>query len=131
MLPKGYQGIEAVKHELDIARTALRKNDQSSNSNSTYLHIGVGFLAWKLDELGEAAVSLVSAVLEQEVTAVWFAFGENISRWIEFVREFDRKRAKKHKTLIFVQVGSTEAAQTAVNDWKVDILAVQGKFDSM
>ena len=120
-----------MKHELDIARTALQRNDQSSNSNSTYLHIGVGFLAWKLDELGETAVSLVSAALEQEVSAVWFAFGKNLGRWVEFVREFDRNRTNKHNTLIFAQVGSVEDAQIAVNDWRVDVLAVQGKFDSL
>ena len=58
--------------------------------------------------------------------AVWFSFGEDLGRWIEFVRSHDEKHGKTPKTLIFIQVNSVDDALLAVQKWKVDVLVAQG-----
>jgi len=54
----------------------------------------------------------------------WFAFGVDLGKYIAQVRAFDANR--EHKTVIFVIVSSVEDALQATNEWKVDVLVVQG-----
>jgi hypothetical protein len=56
---------------------------------------------------------------------VWFAFGNDLGKYIAQVRAYDAQRA--HKTIVFVIVNSVADALRAANDWKVDVLVVQGK----
>jgi nitronate monooxygenase len=65
--------------------------------------------------------------LENGVQAIWLSFGEDLGRWIEFVRIHDQKSGKTPRTLIFVQVNSVDEALLAVQTWKVDVLVAQGK----
>lgn len=72
----------------------------------------------------------LQAALDAHVRAIWFSFGNDLKRWIDVVREHDRavgnNDEKNNRTLIFVQVGSVEQARVAVEQWRVDVLAVQG-----
>jgi nitronate monooxygenase len=65
------------------------------------------------------------AALENQVKAVWFAFGADLGRWVQSVRDYDRK-VKKEKTIVFVQISTVDEALVAINDWKVDVLVAQG-----
>lgn len=69
----------------------------------------------------------IPAVLAEKPTVVWFAFGNDLFKYISQVREIDSKR--EHKTKIFCCVNSLEEAKRAANEWKVDVLVVQGMFD--
>jgi len=60
------------------------------------------------------------------VRAIWFSFGQDLGRWIELVRNHDRKTGKSPKTLVFVQVNSADEARLAVQSWNVDVLVAQG-----
>jgi len=60
------------------------------------------------------------------VRAIWLSFGQDLGRWIEFVRNHDQKSGKSPKTLLFVQVNSVDEALIAVQTWKVDVLVAQG-----
>jgi nitronate monooxygenase len=63
-------------------------------------------------------------VLDELPTAVWFAFGNDLGKYIAQVHAHDANRA--HKTIIFVIVSSVAEALCATNEWKVDVLVVQG-----
>lgn len=68
----------------------------------------------------------IPAVLDEMPSAIWFAFGVDLGKYVAKVREYDSKRT--HKTKIFVIVSSLADALRAANEWKVDVLVVQGKF---
>ncbi|KAH9975879.1 hypothetical protein BGW80DRAFT_1295040 [Lactifluus volemus] len=114
-----YTGVETFRNEFDIVRSTL-------NRPSGPLPIGAGFLGWKLEEPDSVHIDLLKLALENGVQAIWFSFGEDLGRWIEFVRIHDQQSAKTPRTLIFVQVNSVDEALLAVQTWKVDVLVAQG-----
>lgn len=66
----------------------------------------------------------IPAVLAEKPTVVYFAFGNDLEKYIKQVREYDAKR--EHKTTVVCCVNSIEEAKRAANEWKVDVLSVQG-----
>jgi len=88
------------------------------------LPIGVGFLCWRLEMPNSAELELLSITLESNVKAVWFAFGSEIGRWVNVVRDHDRKTG--NTTAIFVLVSSVEEAVLAFQRWKPDVIVAQG-----
>jgi len=114
-----YTGLENFRNEFAIARTTL-------NRPSGPLPIGAGFLGWKLDDAQSPWVAHLELALENGVRAIWLSFGEDLGRWIEFVRRHDEQHGKTPKTLIFVQVNSVDEALLAAQTWKVDVLVAQG-----
>ncbi|KAF8271598.1 Nitronate monooxygenase-domain-containing protein [Lactarius quietus] len=95
-----YAGLDNFRNEFAIARTTL-------NLPSGPLPIGAGFLGWKLEEPQSPHIALLELALENGVRAVWFAFGNDLGRWIELVNSVDE-------------------ALVAVQKWKVDVLVAQG-----
>lgn len=95
------------------------------------LPIGTGYLVWHLDKGGNS-VDCLRVGLEKRVQSVWLSFGNNLGKWVDYVRQFDRERSEstKHTTLIWILVNSLEEAQKAVNDLKADVLVVQGKSNT-
>jgi nitronate monooxygenase len=88
------------------------------------LPIGVGLLGWLLDRTEVSESPRIPAVLEEKPKAIWFAFGDDLEKYVRYVREYDAKRA--HKTLVIVCVNTVEEAVRAANEWKVDVIAAQG-----
>ncbi|KAF8073462.1 hypothetical protein FPV67DRAFT_1736980 [Lyophyllum atratum] len=86
--------------------------------------VGVGLLGWVLDKTEVSDDPRIPTVLEEMPTAIWFAFGADLGRYVAQVRAYDAKR--EHKTVVFVIVNSTEEALCAANEWKVNVLVVQG-----
>jgi hypothetical protein len=117
-----FTGVEKFRDELNIARSML-------NIPSGPLPIGAGFLGWKLDEPGSQSIPLLELALENGVRAIWLSFGQDLGRWIEFVRNHDQKSGKSPKTLLFVQVNSVDDALVAAQAWKVDVLVAQGNYN--
>ena len=115
-----YTGVEKFRDEFAIARSTL-------GTTSGPLPIGAGFLGWKLEEPGSPHVQLLEVALENGVRAIWLSFGEDLGRWIEFVRNHDQQTGKSPKTLVFLQVNSVDEALVAAQSWKVDVLVAQGK----
>jgi len=100
--------IRAVKKKLDIG-------------DDDPVPIGVGFVACVLDKFNE---QVLEEVLEEKIRAVWLAFGTDLGKYVARVRAFDSKR--DHKSIIFVIVNSVEEAIKAAEEWKVDVIVVQG-----
>ncbi|KAJ8591798.1 2-nitropropane dioxygenase, partial [Rhizopogon salebrosus TDB-379] len=116
----GYLTSSRIQEELSLARAQLRLSETDT------LPIGVGYLAWQLEKDPSSATDLLNVALSNRVQAVWLAFGNNIGRWIEYVRSYDAISGRNQKTVIFVQISSVEEAVTAIHDWKVDVLVAQG-----
>jgi len=89
------------------------------------LPIGIGYLGWLLEQPNErgSAEEFLSVAINNNVRAVWFSFGRELKRWIQFIRDNERNPGA---TAIFVQVTSVEEALVAINDWKVDVVVAQG-----
>ncbi|KDQ61609.1 hypothetical protein JAAARDRAFT_190349 [Jaapia argillacea MUCL 33604] len=117
----GYDTIEGFKNQLALARSTLRLDPAPAP-----LPIGIGFLAWKLEEPDSIGPQLLEIALENRPKAVWFAFGNDLGRWIRIVHEHNKKQEDGQKTLVFVQLSTVEQALIAVNEWKIDVLVAQG-----
>jgi nitronate monooxygenase len=88
--------------------------------------MGIGLLGFVLDKTELSDDPRIPNVLEEMPAAVLFAFGDDLGKYIAQVRAIDAKRA--HKTIIFATINSVAAAKVAVNEWKVDVLVVQGEY---
>lgn len=111
---------------VEFYKAAATKQHLRLLPTTKILNIGVGFLGWKLDEPDGKSSQLLAIALEACVSAVWLSFGNNLEKWVAFVRDFDSKRAEPHTTLIFILVNSLQEARAAVEDLKPDVLVAQG-----
>jgi nitronate monooxygenase len=107
-----------------LARSAFQS--PSSTHAKAEFPVGVGYLAWQLEKHESPLVDLLPIALENNVQAIWFAFGENLGRWIQLVRDHDSRVGKDKKTLIFVQISTVKEALVATNEWTVDCIVAQG-----
>lgn len=112
--------LEKFKQEIVIARSTLNISEPAT------LPIGIGFLGWKLETESPEELALLNAALDGRPQAIWLSFGNHLGRWIQYVRDADRRAQPSHKTLIFAQVNSVGEAKSAVEEWKVDVLVAQG-----
>ena len=118
----GYGSIEDFQLELKTARMLLQVDEGIT------LAIGVGFLAWQLDKRQFNALECIHIALESHVKAIWLSYGEDLGKWIEYVRKNDPRAGTKNAVKIFVQISLVEHALMAINDWKVDVIVVQGSI---
>jgi len=116
----GYDSIEGFRRELKTARALLQVDEEST------LAIGVGFLAWQLDKQQPNALESIHIALEHHVKAIWLSYGEDLEKWIKYVREHDPRAGTENAVKIFVQISSVEDALIAANHWKVDVIVAQG-----
>lgn len=119
----GFNDGTEFARELNTAREIL------STPRDASLKIGAGFLGWMLDE-GEKPLDTLNAALEQRVRSIWLAFGNDLGKWVEYIRRYDQNRRQGHRTLIWILVNSVAEAQVATKEWKADVLVVQGKGHS-
>ena len=118
----GYCNTEVFQQELKTARILLHVDGDST------LAIGVGFLAWQLDKRQYNALECLHITLESHVKAIWLSYGEDLGKWINYVREHDPRAGTENAVKIFVQISSVEHALMAVNEWKVDVIVTQGSI---
>ncbi|KZO92893.1 inosine monophosphate dehydrogenase [Calocera viscosa TUFC12733] len=90
------------------------------------LPIGIGALGWLLDAPSFGVSDMLKWAVKQGVEAVWLSFGDDLGKWVQFVREVDLERGDGRKTLIAIQLGTVDQAKQAVEEWKVDIVIAQG-----
>jgi len=113
-----------LKSTLQSIRTTL------NIPTGTPIPIGIGFLGWILDKTELSEDPRLIPTLDQLPTAIWFAFGNDLQKYIIKVRQHDdddsNRRLRSHKTIIFVIVNSVMEALRAANEWKVDVIVVQG-----
>ncbi|CAA7269276.1 unnamed protein product [Cyclocybe aegerita] len=117
----GYEPPDSLTRELGIARQLLQHTDDDAP-----LPIGVGFLAWQLEKSPDRAEQLLSIVLEHRVQAVWLAFGQDLGRWADYVRNHDKNAGSAKAVKIFVQLSTVEQAHWAIKECKADVIVAQG-----
>ena len=117
-LCSGFDTSEQLKETLRSARKTLNV------AADTQLPIGVGFLGWICDTTEVSEDPRIPTVLKEKPVALWLAFGNDLGKYVQQVRDYDAKR--EHKTKVLCCVNSVEEAQRAANEWKVDALVVQG-----
>ncbi|KAJ3786520.1 2-nitropropane dioxygenase [Lentinula aff. detonsa] len=118
LISAGYQPADSLISELSLARSLLEAQNLAG-----ILPVGVGYLGWLLDKMPfQEAESLLIAALTANVQAFWFSFGNDLGKWIRYVRENSSGRSP----LIFVQVNSLEEAVYAVENLEADIIVAQG-----
>ncbi|KAJ7778684.1 Nitronate monooxygenase-domain-containing protein [Mycena maculata] len=84
--------------------------------------LAIGFIGWILDITEPSDDPRLLAFLDELPTAIWFAFGSDLGKYIAQVHAHDQKHGRK--TFIFVIVGSVESALRYAPE--VDCLVVQG-----
>ena len=72
------------------------------------------------------AEKFLSIAIGQRVQAIWLAFGEDLGRWIRFIRTRDQNAGNENAVKIFVQISTVEQAVQAVKEWKTDVIVIQG-----
>lgn len=85
--------------------------------------MGIGFLGWVLDQTETSEDPRLPAVLDELPTAVWFAFGVDLEKYVDQVHAHDAKSGRK--TFVFVIVSSVDDARRAASKG-VDAVVVQG-----
>ncbi|KAL0579275.1 hypothetical protein V5O48_002729 [Marasmius crinis-equi] len=112
----GYRSKEWLQSELDNARGLL--------SPSRSLPVGVGYFGWELDKQGKEGEKMIEVALENDIRAVWLSFGDNLEKYVKFVREHPRGK----DTAVFVLISTVDEGRAVVQDWKVkpDVLVCQG-----
>ncbi|KAI3619909.1 2-nitropropane dioxygenase [Moniliophthora roreri] len=113
----GYESLDVLGNEIALARSTL-VDAQKSHPDGDVLPIGVGFFGWLLEKDESKAKESISFALDNKVQAVWFSFGRDLGKWVQFVREYDQRKPKSHRTVVFVLVNTLQEASSAISDWK-------------
>ncbi|KAJ7813029.1 2-nitropropane dioxygenase [Mycena leptocephala] len=113
-IPAGDDTVDNLKKEIQTFKDVIKP------SPVTQVPVGIGFLAWYLDA---GHKDLLVAALDLQVKAVFFAFGDHIDHWINFVRSCNQ--ASGRGTIIFVVVHSGEQAAAAA-ELGADVVVAQG-----
>ncbi|KAF8904315.1 2-nitropropane dioxygenase [Mucidula mucida] len=116
-------GIDSSAQIVDVLRGVRR---DLGLPDEAPVPMGVGFISWILTmtESPDSEDKRLEKVLAEKPKAIWFAFGDDLNIYVDKVRAFDAER--EHKTVVFVMVNSVEQAVRAANEWKVDVLVLQG-----
>jgi nitronate monooxygenase len=114
----GFSSSAQLKDELGSIRSSL------NISAGSPLPAGVGLIGWILDRTETSDDPRLPTVLAEMPTAVWFASGNDLGKYVAQVRTYDATRS--HKTVIFVVVNNLDDALRAEKDWMVDVIVVQG-----
>ncbi|KDR84325.1 hypothetical protein GALMADRAFT_111598 [Galerina marginata CBS 339.88] len=119
----GFIGAEFQSSELLIAQLASARQKLNIAPDQP-VPIGIGFIGWILEITEVSEDPRLPALLEEKPVAIWLAFGVDLGKYVRQIREYDAKR--EHKTVIFTIVNSVDDALRAANEWKVDVIVVQG-----
>ena len=112
--------VDEVIREIDTARTSLR------DPRKGLLPIGVGFFGYELDAQPHM-VKILDGVLTLGVRSIWLSFGENLGKWVEHIRDNDDRGVER--TLIFIQLPTAADAFKASNEWDIDAIVLQGRYE--
>lgn len=103
---------------IDEARAAVQENKRHL--------VSVGFVGWVLDKFNTTADPRLATVLEKQPAAVWFAFGDDLGKYVAQVHAHNASHGTK--IVIFVNTNTVAEALRAANEWKADVIVVQGRL---
>ncbi|KAJ7153971.1 2-nitropropane dioxygenase [Mycena crocata] len=116
-LGAGYFPTQVLKAQIQQIRTILKIADGEP------VPIVLGFLGWILDRTETSDDPRLLALLDEKPTAVWFAFGDDLKKYVAQVHAHGERTGRK--TFVFVIIHSVEDARRAALNG-VDAVVVQG-----
>lgn len=116
----GNEPANKLAETIDEARAA-------SDQDKQHL-VGMGFVGWVLDMFNSTSDPRLTTVLDKSPAVIWLAFGKDLGKYVAQVRAHNATR--DHKAILFVNVNTVDEAICAANEWKVDVLVVQGMNSS-
>ncbi|EKM50372.1 uncharacterized protein PHACADRAFT_263640 [Phanerochaete carnosa HHB-10118-sp] len=116
----GYWTAQKVQDELAYARTALQRAGRVRADGK--IPVGISFFGYKLDQNEKAASEVLDVALAAKVQAIWLSFGDNLGRWVQYLRNKDSSTPKTH---LFI-VASTVEEGLAAKELEVDAIVAQG-----
>lgn len=102
---------------IDQARAGLNPEQQAL--------VGMGLVGWVLDRFNTGNDPRLKTVLDRKVSGIWLAFGNDLGKYVTQIRE--HSKASGHNTKVLVNVNTLDELKTALNEWKVDVVIVQGQ----
>ncbi|KXN88678.1 putative nitronate monooxygenase [Leucoagaricus sp. SymC.cos] len=115
-LGAGNESAPNLADMIEQARAGLNPEQQAL--------VGMGFVGWVVDRFNTESDPRLETVLDQKVSGVWLAFGNDLGKYVPQIRE--HSKSSGHNTKILVNVNTIDELKTAVNEWKVDVVIVQG-----
>ncbi|KAF9455983.1 hypothetical protein BDZ94DRAFT_1327274 [Collybia nuda] len=116
-LGAGNEPSAKLEEMIDQTRSKLGTKQQSL--------VGMGFVGWVLDKFGSSENDpRLKTVLDKRVSAIWLAFGPDLGKYISQIR--GHIKATGHQTRVLVNINTIDEAKKAANDWKADVIVVQG-----
>ncbi|GJE91097.1 nitronate monooxygenase [Phanerochaete sordida] len=116
----GYWPAQKVKEELAYATEAL--NSAGRVRPDGKIPVGIAFFGYKLDQNEKAASEVLDLALAAKVQAIWLSFGDNLGRWVEYVRTKD---SSTPRTLLFILANTVEEG-LAAKQLGADVIVAQG-----
>ncbi|KAJ3567906.1 hypothetical protein NP233_g6068 [Leucocoprinus birnbaumii] len=101
---------------IDQARAGLSPEQQAL--------VGMGLVGWVMDRFNTGDDPRLNTVLDKEVSGIWLAYGSDLGKYVEQIREHSKRTG--HKTRVLVNVNTIDELNRAVNEWKADVVIVQG-----
>ena len=116
----GYWPPQKVRDELAYAQKALSEARHVRADGK--IPVGIAFFGWKLDQDEKVAAEVLDISLAANVQAIWLSFGNDLGRWVNYIRQKDNT---KPKTLIFILANTVEEGLTA-KKLGADVIVAQG-----
>ncbi|KAJ3567902.1 hypothetical protein NP233_g6064 [Leucocoprinus birnbaumii] len=101
---------------IDQARAGLSPEQQAL--------VGMGLVGWVMDRFNTGDDPRLNTVLDKKVSGIWLAYGSDLGKYVEQIREHSKRTG--HKTRVLVNVNTIDELNRAVNEWKADVVIVQG-----
>lgn len=142
----GYYTAEKMKDELNKALEILGVQQDSSAQKVQRVHLGIGFLTWRLTVLNNGkkpstkeeqdanspAIQLIDEALRVKPVAIWLSFGdeEEMIGWSSVVRKRDAilngDHGPENQVKLFIGIGNEKQAKNGIEDCGADVLIIQG-----
>lgn len=129
----GYD-VSNLESQLSDAASQMQTLDESNPARHFYtetniLPLGVGFLNWGADR-----ESAMNALKKHRPAAVWLfaprVLPDDLVEWVEEIKDLNEHSSEGTnngiKTQVWIQVGTTHEATTALTNLHPDVLVVQG-----
>ncbi|KDN49579.1 inosine monophosphate dehydrogenase [Tilletiaria anomala UBC 951] len=137
----GYYTTQKLSEEIALAREQLGPNEVDGKPDTAMLPIGAGFLVWNLTKLAGGEIpssndspskseahAILDLVATERLAALWLSFGTvaETSAWLAYFKRRVQVNSSSHSWKLFIGVGNLEEAQSALEHYAPDVLAITG-----
>ncbi|KAH9815033.1 2-nitropropane dioxygenase [Melampsora americana] len=117
--------VEGIMKEIDEVKKEL-----GTTSSNQRVSIGIGFLAWRLDDMEDEVEEVLKCleIVMKHVKCIWLSFGEDLMKWIKLIQIIQNEH---QECKLAIMISSLKEAQKLFNSilsdhLEIDILIGQG-----